>query len=246
MSLKIVCLNIEIDRHLDRVLPFLEREEPDVVLLQEVLKKDLPLFEQTLNMKSIFTPVAQFQWRGAHQVEGITILTHLPIIKQYVEYYKGNGDPVPMVELGPETGNKLDRALKVVHIENKDKTYCLATTHFTWTPDGQTSEEQTQDLDILLNLLSAFPDVVLCGDFNAPRGNSIFSELASRFKDNIPPHITTTIDKKWHRAGDLQLVVDGLFSTPHYKISEVKLVDDVSDHIAIVAKVEKVDEKPRP
>lgn len=240
MPLKLVCLNVEIDRHLDRVLPFLEREEPDVVLLQEVLEKDLPLLEQTLNTKSIFTPVAQFQWRGCHQVEGLTILSRLPIVKHYVEYYKGSGDSIPTIELGPEAGNKLARALSVVHVVNEDKTYCLATTHFTWTPDGQTSEEQTRDLDILLNLLSAFPDIVLCGDFNAPRGNSIFRKLASRFKDNIPPHITTTIDKNWHRAGDLQLVVDGLFSTPHYMISEVKLVDDVSDHIAIVAKVEKM------
>jgi exonuclease III len=43
--LKIICLNIEKNTHLNRVLSFFNRERPDVVLLQEVLERDIPLLE---------------------------------------------------------------------------------------------------------------------------------------------------------------------------------------------------------
>jgi endonuclease/exonuclease/phosphatase family metal-dependent hydrolase len=235
--LKLICLNIEIDLHLDRIFPFFEKEKPDVVLLQEVLEKDLPLLESTLKMKSIFTPVAQFQWRESLQIEGQAIFTNLPLTKSYVEYYRGHKDVIPFIELVPGAAEKLARALSVIQVEKEGKNYCLATTHFTWTPDGKPSANQSQDLEILFDLLSSFPDVILCGDFNAPRGTPIFDKLATRYKDNIPPHVTTTIDKNWHKAGDLQLVVDGLFTTPHYNVDSIRLVDNLSDHFAIVANV---------
>ena len=42
-----------------------------------------------------------------------------------------------------------------------------------------------------------------------------------------------------HRAGPLQLVVDGMFSTDDYSVSEVALHQGVSDHCAITALVSK-------
>ena len=39
----------------------------------------------------------------------------------------------------------------------------------------------------------------------------------------------------------LGLMVDGLFTTPKYIASNVKLEPGVSDHMAIVANIEKVD-----
>lgn len=140
-KLKLICLNIEIDLHLDRILPFFEREKPDVVLLQEVLEKDLPLLESTLKMKSIFNPVAQFHWQDSLQVEGQAIFTSLPLMGSSVEYYKGHKEFPPFIELGPRAGEKLARALSVIQVVKEGIKYCLATTHFTWTPDGKPSVE---------------------------------------------------------------------------------------------------------
>lgn len=237
--LKLICLNIEIDKHFDRILPFFEREKPDVVLLQEVLQKDIPLLENTLNMKSHFTPVAQFEWQGSLQIEVQAIFTHLPLLGSSVEYYRGHKDFPPLIELGHGAGEFMARALSVIQVAKEGKHYRLAMTHFTWTPDGKPSAKQIHDIERLFDLLSPFPDIILCGDFNAPRGRVIFEKLAARFKDNIPLHITTTIDKNWHRDGDLQLVVDGLFTTPHYSVESIKIVDNVSDHCAIVANVKR-------
>lgn len=235
--MKLISLNIQIDLHLDRIIPFLKRENPDVVLLQEVLEKDLPLLESTLQMKSIFTPIAQFQWRGSLQVEGQAIFTNLPLIESFVEYYRGHKDFIPTIELWSGAGAEFARALNVIRVVKEGKNYCLAMTHFTWSPGGTLSAKQIQDIEILFDLLSSLPDVVLCGDFNTPRGGPIFDKLASRFKDNIPLHVMTTIDKNWHKAGDLQMVVDGLFTTPHYSVDSIRIVENVSDHFGIVAHV---------
>lgn len=235
--LKLVCLNIEKNRHLDRLPLFFKEENPDVLLLQEVLEKDVPLLESVLQMKCLFTPIAQFPLEGTVHIGGQAILTNLPLIESCEEYYRGNKESLPFIELVPGASEAIARALSIVKVTKDEKQYRLANTHFTWAPNGGSSEKQSHDLEHLFSLLSPFPDVILCGDFNSPRGTPIFDRITSKFKDNIPPDVTTTLDKNLHKAGDLQLVVDGVFTTPHYQVESMKLVDGVSDHLAIVANV---------
>lgn len=83
-------------------------------------------------------------------------------------------------------------------------------------------------------------DFVLVGDFNAPRGGPIFDRLAAVYTDWIPHEVRTTIDPVLHRAGDLQIVVDGLFSTSSYRASGVEVLCGVSDHCAISARIELI------
>jgi len=239
-SLKIICLNIEFDRHLDRIIPFLKTQEADIILLQEVLVKDIPALESTLKMKSVSTLVNSMQRNGVSQSSAIVTFSALPILSSYSAYYRGEKDHLRLIHEHdePETvAEKTARAILVTEVMKNGHLYRSINTHFTWSPKGQPTERQHQDLDILFKLLSPLPDFILCGDFNAPRGTAIFDAIASRYKDNIPQDVTTTIDKTLHRAGDLQLVVDGLFSTPGYQIESVKLFDKLSDHWAIVAQV---------
>ena len=70
--------------------------------------------------------------------------------------------------------------------------------------------------------------------------NEAFDRIARKYKDNIPKKYKTSLDQNLHRVKGLQYMVDGLFTTPGYKASNVKLVDGVSDHVAIVADIEKV------
>ncbi len=92
----------------------------------------------------------------------------------------------------------------------------------------------------MLKILTKIPELILCGDFNSPRGGGgIYDRLATQYRDHIPAHITTTIDGQLHRAGPLQFVVDGLFSSPEYLVNQVQVVGGLSDHMAIVAKLSK-------
>ncbi len=78
---------------------------------------------------------------------------------------------------------------------------------------------------------------MLCGDFNAPRGGPVFDKLADHLADNIPPAATTTIDPNLHRSGALELVVDGLFTSPHFTASDVALHPGLSDHQGVTATI---------
>jgi hypothetical protein len=49
----------------------------------------------------------------------------------------------------------------------------------------------------------------------------------------------TTIDQYLHRKPGIQLVVDGLFSTPEYEVAHVKVKSGISDHMAVIATVSR-------
>lgn len=232
--LKIISLNIETDRHFDRIIPFLKQHRPDVILLQEVLFKDIPKLEDELEMKSVFAIMKVLVRKEDQQPLGIATFSSLPMIN-YSTYYRGDGAHPPIVSEADPTNTT--QVILVTEVVKNKKSYCLVNTHFTWTPDGQPNNLQHHDLQALFKHLSPISDFILCGDFNAPRGRIIFDKIASKYKDNIPTYITTTIDKNLHRAGDLQLVVDGLFSTPKYRVESVELFDNLSDHYAISAKI---------
>jgi endonuclease/exonuclease/phosphatase family metal-dependent hydrolase len=139
----------------------------------------------------------------------------------------------------PSTYNNLNRIVLAADIQKDGRVFRIATTHLTWTPNGGPNGEQRRDAAALLHVLEGLSEFVLCGDFNAPRGGDIFSMLASRYKDNIPLQYTSSLDPNLHRAGQLGLMVDGIFSTSAYTVSAVKMVSGISDHCALVATVSK-------
>jgi endonuclease/exonuclease/phosphatase family metal-dependent hydrolase len=233
--LKIISLNIEFDRHLDRIIPFLKEEQPDVILLQEVLEKDIPLLEESTGKNSVYTVQNILCLDKGEYQFGMLTLSNLPILNHYNNYYRGDRTPISRVFVGE--AEKTTRAISTIEIVMEGQHYCLMNTHFTWSPKGQPNAAQYQDLDILLHYLSNIPNFILCGDFNAPRGTAIFDTIASKYTDHIPPEVLTTIDKNLHKAGDLNFVVDGLFTTSKYQAKNVKVVSNLSDHCAIVATI---------
>lgn len=237
--IRLVSLNIERSKHLDRIKPFLQSQKPDVLCLQELFERDIPFFEEQIG------PCVAFGIVGLHPtdppehgslMEGIGIFSALPVEARSVRYYLGSEENARTRE--PHVFN-LDRSIVSCTFKKGDERFTIATTHFTWTRDGSVNDQQRTDLAHMLSVLDEQEEFVLCGDFNAPRGGEIFSALASKYKDNIPAHYTTSIDKDLHRAGDLQLMVDGLFTTPEYVASDVELHAGVSDHMAITANIEK-------
>jgi exonuclease III len=239
MNLKIITLNIEGRKHLDKVIPFLKKEKPDVICLQEVFKKDLNLFKKELNIKGKFFPMSDRSKINKHYnqffgVWGIIILTNLKNTGFKKFYYVGKGNT-------PQFKNNFsdDRVLGYVKVTKNLKVYNIGTTHFYFTPDGQADQEQRKATKKLLTYLKKYNDFILLGDFNAPRGREIYSEFNKYFKDNLSKNVTSTIDKKYHKVKTLKLVVDTIFSKGNYKVKKVYLKDGLSDHKAIIAVVEK-------
>jgi hypothetical protein len=57
--------------------------------------------------------------------------------------------------------------------------------------------------------------------------------------DHLPANVTSTLDPQFHRAKGLEYVVDTIFSTPEYEVTEVRVLNGISDHKGIVARVER-------
>jgi endonuclease/exonuclease/phosphatase family metal-dependent hydrolase len=233
-----ICLNIECDRHIPKIWKLLSDQPAEVILLQEIFKDDITKFEDHLSMPCYFSGLTYLQCDRGTPEMGIATFTNLKIVTSSVVYYRGQADKLPCITTTePE---KMARPLLITELSNGSDEFCFINTHFTWSANATPSEQQFIDYHKMVETLDSIPEFVLCGDFNAPRGTAIFNLLASKYKDNIPQDIKTTLDRKLHKAGNLDLVVDGLFTTPKYQTSIVEVISGVSDHCALRFKISKL------
>jgi exonuclease III len=243
--MKLISINIEDNIRNKIDLEFLKRENADVVCLQEFLEEDFDFYKKELNLGGIYQ--ATCYWTSSVHPElvgkkqGIAIFAK-NIIDSGSIFYSGKEENLSKSfdEYQASHDQQYERALAWVDIKNNDGiVYRFITTHLPVTENGDTTDYQLKVTDSLLTKLKNFREFVLCGDMNAPRGKEAFGHIAKKYKDNIPLEYKTSLDQNLHRVKGLQNMVDGLFTTPTYRASNVKLVDGVSDHMAIVATIEK-------
>lgn len=236
--LKLLSINIEDEKHLDRVMAFIDQEKPDVLCLQEVLERDVPLFEKAIQGTGIFIPNGLCLIQGKYEKWGIGIFSGLPLSDTEVAYYRRYGEELRSID--NESTDPIDRSLAYAKVEKEGVSYDILTTHFTWTPDGHPTDRQRESLAAFLAAIAPYRSLVFCGDMNAPRGMETFEKIAQLYRDNIPQEYTTSLDPEFHSTkGRFQLMVDALFSTLDYRIENVRLQFGISDHAAIVAEVHK-------
>jgi exonuclease III len=243
--MKLISLNIEVNKNYDTVLNFLKKEKADVVCLQEILEIDFNRFEKELNLEGIYKP---FKYSNSSYYQdvigkrhGIAIFAK-NIISHGYNFYEGKEENAlkSFEEYLSKESNDKNSVLLWSDIKNdKGELFKFITTHLPKTHEGVSSPYQLEVLSALLKFLDPIPEFILCGDMNAPRGNETFRRLAEKYKDNIPLEYQTSIDQKLHKVKGIKFMVDCLFTTPQYKALNVKLVDGVSDHMAIVALIEK-------
>ncbi len=234
--MRLASLNIERSRHLDRFIPFLRAFQPDVVCLQELVLRDIEAIQAGIGLAHVhFVQMALHPLDG--QAFGVGILTREPIEAADAIVYAGRGNGTQMFDRTTEE-SKVATCRYVVaraRLGGAAQGVTVATTHFPWTPDGEPRPFQVDAAKELIRLLDG--SVVLTGDFNAPRGGPVFAALAEVWRDCIPPDIATSLDPELHRAGPLQLMVDGLFVTPDYRAEGVCLHTGLSDHQGITAEI---------
>ncbi len=226
------------------MISFLKKEAPDVICLQEVLGSDVDYLKKSLGVKGLYAPSAYFidsNWAapGSTDVWGILTLTRLDISNIFTNYYFGSQDNLPTLMSLTSNPAAINRILLVVEINVGNIPFRIINTHFTWSADGQATDLQRQHFPKMLNMLGDYDGFVLCGDFNAPRGREIWTSLAEKFTDNVSASIDSTIDPHLHKVNGLHIVVDGVFSTSQYVVTDLVLHSGISDHQAIVCQVSK-------
>ncbi|SEW38583.1 Exonuclease III [Cognatiyoonia koreensis] len=237
---KLISLNVEGARHLDRILPFLIRENPTMIALLEA-PDFLAYTLSDLGYHTSFAPMMIRTQEGQVFQEGVLVATRQRHISHPHYYYRANPDIVPFVK--DDKRNSISHV--ALHVEIGDIN--LVATHFTWNKSGETADiHQKNDMLKLLAHLKELPPHILCGDMNIPRQeNELYDLLCEHYTDTVPGTYHTSLDRDLHRAGDDpelsklfdRFMVDYVFTQDQYAASDVRLEFGVSDHAAVVANV---------
>lgn len=237
MSLNLFTLNIEGDRHFLRWLPHVTAHTYDVVCLQEVFEADVPLIQQETGLNLTFVPMMSVDQENKYGIAprglwGIGLCTNTAVSNVVHAYYYGSAAVRSF-----HHPRDASRVIVYAEVEKAGVRYRVATTHFTWTEEGASTPAQARDFTNLVATMQHEQDWILCGDFNAPRGGATFSLFTERFTDWLPPSVESTLDPTLHYAGTLDLVVDTIFTTSHYAVTECAVHCGLSDHCGISAKI---------
>ncbi|MEO8638010.1 MAG: endonuclease/exonuclease/phosphatase family protein [Candidatus Taylorbacteria bacterium] len=239
-EIKLLQLNIESDKHLERIVPFVKENSFDVLCMQEVPESALQIIAEAANAEYAFAGMTLRTKKNVRSKEGIAIFSRFPIKNKTIMRYAGNDEPAVEFDRRSAESKHATQSYSLLacELEKDSKLFRIATTHFTWTPDGMPDSHQRKDMKELLKAISNFDELLLAGDFNAPRGGEIFGMLTEQLKDNVPARFSSSLDKKLHRGGaQLELMVDGIFSSPGYEVHDVEMFCGLSDHCALVGRV---------
>lgn len=244
--MKIISINIERDLHTETVVPFLKNEKPDIVCIQEIFEDQLSYYEKELGMGYFFKPMAFWDSsKGCKENKGprkfgIAIFTK-KIKEINYKYIVGEEDNLNIHVSSTSVEKRNNANILVIWakvIVENGKEYNIANTHFTWTYEVIATSFQIEDAKKLINILdSNLDEFILVGDTNAPRGRATFDMIADKFKDNIPMEYKTSIDQNLHRVKGLMYMIDCFFTKGDIDVKNVKLVDGISDHMAVVGDV---------
>lgn len=235
-------LNIEGDRHLERLQKFITEYSPTILTLQEIFQRDAEMIAKKYGYnchylaltlaKTKTEPIQEHPW-------GLAILTKLTVKNIQNFCYVGENLPVQSFAFDKHPNDDCLRRgfINLELASSAGRSIRIMTTKFTWTPDSKASEEQRQDLVAFHDYLRQYTSFILAGDFNAPRGGEIYTKIKDNYIDWLPANIKSTLDPELHKVGNLELAVDSIFSTSDYQLESVEVKIGLSDHCGILATI---------
>lgn len=232
--------------HKDRIVHFLQSVPPTILAVQEVFAPDTDWLQENSNCQTAtFLPNFEVAKPLSERIPGvglfgIALISSLSSPDVSAHYF--TQDTYPCKPFVREQDYPTSRGVLTVTYAVGNRHLRVATTHFTWSPDGSNTPEQWDDWYRLSTILKQQePDVIL-GDFNVPRGTDLASTLERTCGSKLPRSVQTTMDHQLHKDSRLPpRVVDYIFIP---KNSQVKMVphslsvcSGVSDHCAIVCDI---------
>src|SRR3989344_7187115 len=99
VPLQLISLNIERSLHLPRIIPFFEKEQADVVCLQELYQRDIKRISEALRGAAcLFAPMTRHTREMPPEIMGVGIFSRLPVRSSEVRCYNGNRDVIPELD----------------------------------------------------------------------------------------------------------------------------------------------------
>ncbi|HKR82118.1 MAG TPA: endonuclease/exonuclease/phosphatase family protein [Candidatus Saccharimonadales bacterium] len=254
MKLKVVTLNLWLGGLLlEDVIKFLQRQDADIVLLQEVFNgtdatlaprfRSMQVLQQRLPQyvaQDFAAAYRDFDHTNGKAQRGGAILSKFPIIERNVAFLAGAYSET--YRDIPEQYADCPRELEHVVVRTPTGNVNIYNMQGVWDLDGDNYSERRQKMaDVVLAAVQGKSHIILGGDTNAKPTNQaikrIETELESVFKDELTSSFNM---RRKDNPGYATAVVDMLFVSRRdmHVISHECPDVDISDHLPLVMEVE--------
>lgn len=249
MFIKIISLNIWRGELLDNAVDFFKKEDPDILILQEVydgknpgLPKDYRAFEYLKETFPEYTAVFGAQFcditKYGNIEEGNAIYSKFPILVSERTFFD-----IPYSTFNNRAKTHFeDNPQSLLHAEvglNGGKLNVF-NVHGIWGLDGNDNVRRHGMVDLILEKIEGSENVVLAGDFNMNPNTEAIGKLKEAVKSVFGNSLKSTFNmKRKTEGGYATAAVDMMFVSPNIRIIDKKNPDvDVSDHLPLVVTIE--------
>ncbi|MEL6520612.1 MAG: endonuclease/exonuclease/phosphatase family protein [Pseudomonadota bacterium] len=234
--MKILSLNINRHEQRSRQRVLLRNEDADILCLQEVTES---CFSELCDKgyAAFFAPQWYETYENITLAVGCVIATKHPVTYQNTFYFRGDADAIPDFRNGAIAQESIPRAVQTLCLGTVASDIYIHNLHFTWSANGVPSDLQRDDARKISDYVVRWPNHVIAGDFNTPIGGEIFRLICGDALPATPKDLTTTIDKRFHYSGGVDIVVDSIATSPSVMAHDTRAVFGVSDHCALLADI---------
>lgn len=246
MNIKFLGLNMYMGKCMDNLLPFLKKEQFDVLSLQEVSGGEVS-FDNTNTFQRIaelgYDGQLLITWRLAGKPQSFfgqavffksdfTLLGKEEIwLKPYVE----------IADLENFKSEKFPKAVLGVTLEKEGKKFSVYSAHLAWSPRAiDTPEKLRQGKIFFEHMKKVKMPFILSGDFNLTPTTKIISWFDRLGRNLVTENnIQNTMNLRIHRHKEELIeeggvVVDYVYTSPQITVSKFELLDlDLSDHLGL-------------
>lgn len=248
MPLKFVCLNLWIGGRLfDNILEFLEREQPDILVLQEVYRSKNPnadraaqsfkTLQQTFGYThNFFSPAFLDKYNFPEAESGNAILSRYPLFSHREIFFD---IPYRVYEKDPGEYTHIPRNLQHAVVDFNGTELNIFNTQGIWGFDGEDNERRLAMGDIIAREVAQKPHTILAGDFNVQEGSKTTDTIEQHLKNIFKGERTSSFNMR-HKThpGFATAIVDMIFISPDFKVVNHTMPDDdVSDHKPLTAEL---------
>lgn len=250
MNVKFLSLNLWHGQLIKEAADFLQNQDADIVILQEVqgatdpkLPPGLRAFDYIKTRLGYeadsFAPALLFNYPDVKVPEGTAVFSKFPIISSSLKFFNEpfNDDYYDV----PENYPTYPRTLQHVVLNTPIGEINVFNFHGVWDMDGDNYSERRRHMSqVIIEAISGKSNVLLGGDTNAKHTNQAIGDIEQHLTGVFGDELTTTFNmRRKDNPGYALAAVDLLFVSPGIKILNKECPNvDVSDHLPVLAELE--------
>ncbi len=252
MTIKFLTLNIwRNNKQVDNAVKFLQKENPDIINLQEVYNgtgnkidkrfRTLEILKEKLdhefhNFAPAFRDISEKERVDADS--GNAVFSRFPIKAAQTIFFDSSYGVLYDPEEKPEEFPNLPRLLQRVVVEFSNFALNIYNVHGPWNLRGEKDTEKRLKMsEIITKEVANKNKVILAGDFNVRPQTKTIKNIEVYLKNVFKNGLETTFNMKYKTdPGYATAVVDMVFVSPDIQVVEYYCPQvDISDHLPLIA-----------